>query len=178
MGRFGHLSHHRNLGEATYADVFTSSKADFEDGDIMFAVHRQQTVEHEPWQQRYPTGWQSNALVNMAIYCASLTGERVAIAMVDKLIAFLGYNPFFKNKPPDFHEDNAAYARIQLAIQFVLLVSCGWHSLLYLLVSELCWTLPIHPISAMFVSNHWQVSKDATRPQPSCSVYAGKWFDL
>jgi len=41
--KFGHMSHHKNVGDehrATLAQLFESKKIDFEDGDVLFVAHR------------------------------------------------------------------------------------------------------------------------------------------
>jgi len=40
--KFGHMSHHKNVGDehrATLAQLFESKKTDFEDGDVLFIAH-------------------------------------------------------------------------------------------------------------------------------------------
>jgi len=65
-------------------------------------------------------------------------------------------------------------------VQAALLAASGPGALVYLWATETLWTLPIHPVAAMFYTNHepHRDAGDADAPtQPSSSVYAGPLFD-
>ena len=62
----------------------------------------------------------------------------------------------FPNKPDDFHSTCTTYARTSLLLAAVIFLAAGNGSgaLTWLFWAEVGWQLPIHPASAMFVSNH------------------------
>ena len=120
---------------------------------------------------------------NAAVYSFSMSFERAALVFGGGIVpALVGRNYFFPGKPDAFHETCAKYARTSLAIQLALLAVAGPGALVYLFWAEVGWQLPIHPASAMFVSNH--PSLDAPEEgssvngcQPTASCYIGEWFD-
>ncbi len=135
---------------------------------------------------RQPPAWISahNALV----YSFSMSFERAALVVNDKFVALTGRNAFFPHKPADFHATCAAYARVSAALQLSLLAVAGPGALLWLYLAELGWQLPVHPASAMFVSNHPSLHAPGrpTSPgvahgvggcQPTSSIYLGGWYD-
>ena len=120
---------------------------------------------------------------NAAIYAFSMSFERAALVVGGSVVpAVTGRNYFFPGKPDAFHETCARYARTSLAIQLVLLAMAGPGALIYLFWAEVGWQLPIHPASAMFVSNHPSLDSPEDGAgvagcQPTTSCYLGSWFD-
>jgi len=155
----GHLSHHAHMGTASLADTFESAKNGFEDGDVLFVAHRQNTrgatfplslsaaVFGKLWR---PGKWR----LNLGLYSASMLVERLLLAVNDKVVAVTGFNAFFPNKPPSFHRTGRDYARLTSAVQLLVWFLGGWKALGYLWIAEVGWQLPTHPACAMFVSNH------------------------
>ena len=75
------------------------------------------------------------------------------------------------------------YARVATLLRLSLLTLCGWKSLLYLYLSETLWSVPPHPASAMFVTNHGSTTAGGeSTSSPACiptrSTYAGRWYSL
>ncbi|EOD25982.1 hypothetical protein EMIHUDRAFT_237254 [Emiliania huxleyi CCMP1516] len=206
--RWGHLSHHANFGERRIAELFDSEQDKFEDGDVMFVAHRQLLLGDErserpgffggeqvgglglsisrtiyAWLWSGREGW---AWYNAMVYAVGMAYERAALVVGGGWVpALAGRNFFFPNKPQAFHSDCAAYARASAALQLLLVGLAGPGALWWLFWAEVGWQLPIHPASAMFVSNH--PSLDAPRGegvggcQPTASIYlegaAGEAFD-
>mmetsp|Transcript_56869 Transcript_56869/g.176998 ORF Transcript_56869/g.176998 Transcript_56869/m.176998 type:complete len:520 (-) Transcript_56869:14-1573(-) len=110
---------------------------------------------------------------NAVLYSFSMVFERFALAVNDKLVALTGTNFFFPNKPAAFHEGCATYARAAALLHLALLATCGPGALLYLLVAEVAWQLPVHPACAMFVSNHGSGRRADGRCAPTSSLYVG-----
>ena len=136
-----------------------------------------------------------------------MTFERAALVVGGSVVpALVGRNFFFPTKPDDFHSTCANYARVNLALALGLYVLAGPGAIAWLFWSEVGWQLPVHPASAMFVSNHPSLSARAgagamfvsNHPslsaragagagvaatplvggcQPTASVYLGPWYD-
>eukprot|EP00326_Haptolina_ericina_P028733 CAMPEP_0181173930 /NCGR_PEP_ID=MMETSP1096-20121128/3263_1 /TAXON_ID=156174 ORGANISM="Chrysochromulina ericina, Strain CCMP281" /NCGR_SAMPLE_ID=MMETSP1096 /ASSEMBLY_ACC=CAM_ASM_000453 /LENGTH=203 /DNA_ID=CAMNT_0023261793 /DNA_START=115 /DNA_END=726 /DNA_ORIENTATION=+ len=109
--------------------------------------------------------------------CALIFGGGIAVALT-------GRNFFFDGKPQRFHDEAAAYARVQLMLSLAIFAAAGPGALLYLLLAEIGWQLPVHPASAMFVSNHPSLdvpNRDSSTGvagcQPTASIYLGEWYD-
>ena len=106
--RYGHLSHHREFGTAPIAQLFDSSQAEFEDGDVMFVAHRQR-LKGDPAEKRVEAvgeavgglgvsisrsfyafawtdaaGW-AGAAWNAAVYSTAMTMERAALCVNEKV---------------------------------------------------------------------------------------------
>ena len=231
--RFGHLTHHKNVGRSTsspskdndatttsYCDLqltFASNQTNFEDGDLLFVAHRMK-LKGKPgptlalWWQRgrdqktksnnnndnyksildLPISishwgfscWKENrAIHNAMVFGASFLSERILLVVNDVVVALTGQNYFFPNKPPKFHRVCARYARVATLLRLSLLTLCGWKSLLYLYLSETLWSVPPHPASAMFVTNHGSTTAGGeSTSSPACiptrSTYAGRWYSL
>lgn len=202
--RYGHLSHHRAFGERGISELFDSEQSTFEDGDVMFVAHRQllpgDVAEERPgfvgtravgglgvsisrtvyaWLWSAREGWEA---YNAAVFGAAMLFERAALVVGGGwAVALAGRNAFFPRKPASFHATAAGHARASLAIQLVLLVGCGPGALLWLYLAEVGWQLPLHPASAMFVSNHPSLAAKGGLPakggvggcQPTASIYWG-----
>ena len=96
----------------------------------------------------------------------------------DVVVALFGTNFFFPNKPRDFQDPCVLYARIAVASRAALVACVGWKSLLFLFLAESLWSLPPHPASAMFVTNHGSGTKDDSCYEPTSSTYAGAWYSI
>lgn len=200
----GHLSHHKNLGRASMGQLFDSQRLEFEDGDVLFVAHRQplqgQTFEvqlpgnlgtfspsisHNVMTRFWDRSTESEtanarAAKNAAWYCFSMVFERCALAINDKVVALFGRNAFFLQKPAAFHDSCATYARTAAVLHLFLWFFAGPGALLYLLLAEVAWQLPVHPACAMFVSNHGSGKRLDGSCAPSASLYVGEswgWFD-
>lgn len=123
-------------------------------------------------------GSSARGLRNGLLYCFSMVFERFALAVNDKLVALTGTNFFFPNKPAAFHDGCATYARTAALLHLALLWFFGPGSLLYLLVAEVAWQLPLHPACAMFVSNHGSGKCADGRCAPTSSLYVGEPWGL
>jgi len=113
------------------------------------------------------------AIRNGALYSFSMTFERCALAVNDKLVAITGTNYFFPNKPAEFQAGCATYARCAALLHAALFALSGPGALIYLLVAELAWQLPIHPGCGMFVSNHGSGRRADGGCAPTASLYVG-----
>ena len=184
--RYGHLTHHKNLGTASQAELFGSSREEFEDGDILFVAHRQHLVGDAfplAVSSKFFEGlWgQGQPLRNMAVYTFSMLFERVNLVINDKVVALTGRNFFFPNKPQAFHDTCRQYAIASGLLQLAVFMVAGWSGLAYLTLAEVAWQLPTHPACAMFVTNHGSAeARDGGDCRPSSSIYIGSgysWFD-
>ena len=138
----------------------------------------------------HSVGARARAAYNAAVFAFSMTFERAALVVGGSVVpALVGRNFFFPTKPDDFHSTCANYARVNLALALGLYVLAGPGAIAWLFWSEVGWQLPVHPASAMFVSNHPSLSARAgagagvaATPlvggcQPTASVYLGPWYD-
>jgi fatty acid desaturase len=188
----GHLSHHKNTGGYSLAELFESAQPDFEDGDVLFVAHRMhlkgdygpkfQLGDKEIKMSISKSGfyfWKNGQAVwNAFCFAASFLYERLLLAFNDVLVCFLGKNLFFPNKPQSFHDDCTSYARVATALRVFLYFAVGWKALLFLYLSESLWSLPPHPACAMFVSNHGSTMTDDRACVPTSSTYAGRWYSV
>jgi len=188
----GHLNHHASTGDATPRELFDSSRADFEDGDLFFALHRQEApggAAADPVisiaRTSFRNLWGDDVAWNALCYAASSVSERAALCANDKVVALSGSNAFFfPNKPDEFHATCASYARFAALWQLGVVALAGGdlHALGYLLVAETAWQLPPWPAAALFVSNHGVDAETrgvggAAEGRPTHSVYGPAWFD-
>ena len=195
----GHLNHHAATGDFTAKQLFASSELAFEDGDLFFASHRQDSPgggDDDPAcisiaRASYRTLWNNGgsdlaALGNAAAYALSMSLERAALCGNDKLVALTDSNRlFFPNKPAAFHEMCGSYARLAALAQcgVVVLAHGDLHALAYLLVAETAWQVPPWPAASLFVSNHGVhddgagVGGAGPADRPTYSVYGGGLFD-
>jgi fatty acid desaturase len=138
----------------------------------------------------HSVGARARAVYNAAVFAFSMTFERAALVVGGSVVpALVGRNFFFPTKPDDFHSTCANYARVNLALALGLYVLVGPGAIAWLFWSEVGWQLPVHPASAMFVSNHPSLTARAgagagvaATPlvggcQPTASVYLGPWYD-
>jgi fatty acid desaturase len=199
--RYGHLTHHMSVGDpakASLAQLFDSSSKDFEDGDVLFVAHRMHLKGpigprfqiQFPWKQKVSEitmsisksgfgSWRrGNALWNISMFATSFLFERILLMWNDVVVALTGRNYFFPNKPQQFHDECATYCRWAVLVRSVLLFVGGWKSLLFLYLSETCWSIPPHPASAMFVTNHGSGKDEHGNCLPTSSTYAGRWYSL
>ncbi|KAJ8610687.1 hypothetical protein CTAYLR_005673 [Chrysophaeum taylorii] len=191
----GHLNHHKFTGDSTIRELFESSEPDFEDGDLFFASHRQETrggVSADPRtvsisRFAYRKLWGSDPSWNMLVYSTSQLAERAALAAHEKLVALAGYNVFFPNKPKKFHDAAASYARYAALVQAILWTQGGWQAIAYLWLAETAWQLPLFPASSLYFSNHASRATDGVAvgggldpAWPTHSVYDenNPFFDL
>ena len=192
--RYGHLSHHKNVGDpnqANLAQLFDSDQPDFEDGDVLFVAHRMKLKgdigpRFKLFGREFKmsismfgfNAWRKgNACWNAAMFASSFLFERLMLVINDAIIAITGRNYFFPNKPQSFHKECAKYARCATLIRGALWATVGWKSLLFLYLAETLWSLPPHPACAMFVTNHGSTHKDASCI-PTSSTYAGRWYSV
>ncbi|EJK45371.1 hypothetical protein THAOC_36015 [Thalassiosira oceanica] len=193
--KYGHLTHHKNLGDpssASLKQLFESDRVDFEDGDVLFVSHRMKLKgEVGPAFQvggRNVTmsiskagfnSWKEGKLLrNVIAFATSFMYERMMLTINDAVVAVTGRNYFFPNKPEKFHRECANYCRCAVAIRALLWKIAGWKSLLFLYLSETLWSIPPHPASAMFVSNHGSSVDESGQCIPSSSTYAGRWYSI
>lgn len=201
--KYGHLSHHKNVGDpnqANLATLFHSDQADFEDGDVLFVAHRMKLKGDDVGPRFHLFGrelkmsisksafnaWRKgNATWNAAMFVSSFLFERFMLVINDAIVALAGRNYFFPNKPQSFHKECTKYARWATLIRGALWAIVGWKSLLFLYLSETLWSLPPHPACAMFVTNHgssFTSQNDDANSSSSCiptsSTYAGRWYSV
>ena len=193
--KFGHLSHHKNVGNAQQVNLkqlFDSSNVEFEDGDVLFVAHRMKLKGDIGPSFSLPfvgnmrmsmsisgfNAWrQGKSVWNACMFASSFLFERFMLIINDVIVAMAGRNYFFPNKPQAFHDDCARYARCATLLRAALLFTASWKSLLFLYLSETLWSLPPHPACAMFVTNHGSTFVDG-ECVPTSSTYAGRWYSL
>ena len=245
--KYGHLSHHTNVGnpdKANLQTLFESDRNNFEDGDVLFVAHRMHLLGGTGPTFQLPTGWSSflpsnitvsiskfgfdhwqlptpftttsttataattgaGAVIaddtagntssstesyttdqmrmvwNIVVFASSFLFERSMLFCNDYVVALIGKNLFFPNKPAQFHAECTDYARCACVVRSLLWCVGGWQSLVFLYLSETVWSIPPHPSSAMFVSNHPSSMLENPEGQvecvPSQSTYTGRWYDL
>lgn len=195
--KFGHLTHHANVGDpskASLQQLFESDEVDFADGDVLFVAHRMKLLGKTGPTFQLPFGktltmsisksgfnnWKEGKVAwNAVIYTISFLFERFMLLINDVIVSLSSRNAFFPNKPDAFHNDCARYARCATIVRLGLLWAGGWKSLLFLYLSETLWSLPPHPAAAMFVTNHPSSRNwDGDACIPSKSTYSGAWYSL
>ena len=195
--KYGHLTHHKSLGDpqaASLKQLFDSSQKDFEDGDVLFVAHRMKLKGEvgpkfniggkEITMSISKTGFNNwkvgKPLRNALVFATSFMYERFMLMINDVVVAMTGRNYFFPNKPKEFHDECAKYCRCAVLVRGLLWKLAGWKSLLFLYLSETLWSIPPHPASAMFVTNHGSTidENDGGACIPSSSTYAGRWYSL
>ena len=201
--KYGHMTHHRSVGDpekASLAKLFDSDNAEFEDGDVLFVAHRMKlkgdigpTFNIPPMRKGGKarkltmslshmgfSAWKMmKPLRNVLAFAASFAYERFMLVFNDLVVAISGRNFFFPNKPDQFHRECATYCRCAVATRALLVMLAGWKSLFFLYLSELLWSIPPHPASAMFVTNHGSaIDEDTGSCVPSSSTYAGRLYSL
>ena len=192
----GHLTHHTNVGDehsASLAQLFDSSLADFEDGDVLFVAHRMKLkgeigpkftvfgkeVKLSISRSGFTMWKEGSTLRNVLFFATSFMYERFMLGINDVVVSLTGQNYFFPNKPAEFHADCALYARAATVLRLSLWKLAGIKSLLFLYLSEILWSLPPHPCCSMFVTNHGSPSNSKHGDcVPSSSTYAGRWYSL
>lgn len=103
------------------------------------------------------------------------------LAINDVVVAITGTNFFFPNKPRHFHDECTKYCRCALLVRVALwYFGGGYKAWLFLLLAETLWSIPPHPASAMFVTNHGSDinENDNNSCVPSSSTYAGRWYSI
>merc|ERR1740124_26433 len=201
--KFGHLTHHKNLGDSqssSLKELFDSDQSNFEDGDVLFVAHRMnlegeigptiplskdKSITMSISKSGFKAWEQTRMIRNGLLFWSSFLFERFMLVLNDSfIVTTTGRNLFFPNKPLSFHRTCARYARAATAVKFLLWkFAGGYKSLLFLFLSETLWSLPPHPACAMFVSNHGSDTEsssttDGSSCRPSSSTYAGKWYSL
>ncbi len=136
--RYGHLSHHREFGTAPIAQLFDSSQAEFEDGDVMFVAHRQR-LKGDPAEKRVEAvgeavgglgvsisrsfyafawtdaaGW-AGAAWNAAVYSTAMTMERAALCVNEKVRSpsTRHISPSAARLPSTWHAPDAGGRRVR-----------------------------------------------------------------
>ena len=193
--KYGHLTHHKSLGDADSASLktlFDSGKKDFEDGDVLFVAHRMKLKgevgprfrlgKKEVVMSISKSGfglWRDGRPVqNACVFASSFLYERFMLMVNDVVVAITGRNYFFPNKPKQFHDECASYCRCAVILRALLWRIAGWKSMLFLYLSETLWSIPPHPACAMFVTNHGSTKDESGMCTPSSSTYAGKWYSI
>lgn len=201
--KFGHLTHHTNVGDpdkASLAKLFSSSQVDFEDGDVLFVAHRMRllgdigpTFQLPTWKTKKKKeitmsisnsafqSWNRNGnfIFNTIVFASSFLFERFMLLINDAVVSLTRHNAFFPNKPKSFHIQCAHYAQCATILRLLLVWTSGWKSLLFLYLAETLWSIPPHPASAMFVTNHpSSMDHNSNECTPSMSTYVGKWYSL
>eukprot|EP00980_Cylindrotheca_fusiformis_P015793 scaffold4590_cov112-Cylindrotheca_fusiformis.AAC.11 len=201
--KFGHLSHHSNVGnqdQVSLARLFDSDQVDFEDGDVLFVAHRMklpgkigptfqlpfrknknQSLTMSISKSGFNSWRPGKVFWNVGMFTLSFMYERFMLVINDFLVAVTGRNFFFPNKPREFHQMCTTYARCATTVRLALLWFGGWKSLFFLYLSETLWSIPPHPAAAMFVTNHPSSMDDKQVGGgggciPSMSTYAGAWY--
>jgi fatty acid desaturase len=191
----GHLTHHTNVGNkdsASLAQLFDSPSPDFEDGDVLFVAHRMKlkgaigptfsVAGKEIKMSIAKSGlnmWKDGStLRNMIFFAVSFMYERIMLVVNDALVALIGRNLFFPNKPANFHSDCTLYARVATVLRLSLWKFSGMKALLFLYLSETLWSIPPHPCCSMFVTNHGSPTTPEGECSPSSSTYAGRWYSV
>ncbi|KAH8071360.1 fatty acid desaturase [Aureococcus anophagefferens] len=158
----GHLNHHAATGDFTAKELFASSELAFEDGDLFFASHRQDSPgggDDDPAcisiaRASYRTLWNNGgsdlaALGNAAAYVLSMSLERAALCGNDKLVALTDSNRlFFPNKPTAFHEMRVLRARRGARAVRRRRPGAGDLAARHLLVAETAWQVPPWPAAS------------------------------
>ena len=127
---------------------------------------------------------EGHALRNAVAFASSFLLERVLLIWNDFVVAVMGKNFFFPNKPKEFHDECATYCRCAVAIRLGLCALVkSFKPLLFLYLAETLWSIPPHPACAMFITNHGSKesqndSSAGTSCEPSSSTYAGKWYSI
>lgn len=205
--KFGHLTHHKSLGQGDAANLkvlFDSSRVDFEDGDVLFVAHRMEIGPEIGPTFRLPGGraltfslsraafqlWKpDNPAWNGLVFAASFLLERFMLCVNDVVVAITGTNSFFPNRPEAFHRECANQARMSTAFRLALagcaeaaVAGSWWKPLLFLFLCETLWSVPPHPCSAMFLTNHPSAEGGGSAESSSCipsqSTYAGSWYSV
>ncbi|KAL9187329.1 hypothetical protein ACHAXT_001432 [Thalassiosira profunda] len=194
--KYGHLTHHKALGDAQAASLkqlFESDQKDFEDGDVLFVAHRMKLkggvgptftvggrdVTMSISKAGFNAWREGKAVRNALAFTTSFMYERFMLMVNDVVVAITGRNYFFPNKPQSFHDECAKYCRCAVLVRGLLWKLAGWKSMLFLYLSETLWSIPPHPACAMFVTNHGSsVDAETGKCIPSSSTYAGKWYSI
>ena len=150
--KYGHLTHHKSLGDAHSASLkqlFESDQKDFEDGDVLFVSHRmklkgevgptfkfgEKSVTLSISKMGFNSWKESRSIRNAFAFAASFMYERFMLIINDFVVAITGRNYFFKNKPQQFHDECARYCRCAVMVRGLLWKLAGWKSLLFLYLS-------------------------------------------
>jgi len=197
--QYGHLTHHKSLGDAakvSLATLFNSTQKDFEDGDVLFTAHRMKLLgDIGP---TFKLNWPKERKITMSIsksgfnlwkdghpfrnsvaFTSSFLFERIMLIMNDFVVAVAGRNFFFPNKPLAFHRECANYCRWAVFVRLGLCyLGKSWKPLLFLYFAETLWSIPPHPACAMFITNHGSKKDGENGCIPSSSTYAGNWYSL
>jgi fatty acid desaturase len=194
--RYGHLTHHKSLGDAQSSSLgrlFVSDQRDFEDGDVLFVAHRMKLkgdvgptfdfggkrITASISKSGFDSWRDGRAVRNALAFAASFMYERFMLMINDVIVALTGRNYFFPNKPRVFHDECARYCRCAVIVRGLLWKLAGWKSIFFLYLSETLWSIPPHPACAMFVTNHGSDVDSLTgNCIPSSSTYAGRWYSL
>ena len=150
--KYGHLSHHSNVGDpdrASLEKLFNSDQSNFEDGDVLFVAHRMKlkgeigptfelpffkdipllpekitmSISKGGFDQwKTSTQQPGNLPWNVAVFATSFLFERFMLLINDFVVAIAGRNFFFPNKPDSFHEECTEYARAASLLRATLLL--------------------------------------------------------
>lgn len=133
--QYGHLSHHRSVGNHSLNDAFTSNKMDLADGDVLFVNHRMNMkgesgpkingVTLSIGRFFYQFWKEGDYIRNAILFSISFLLERMLLMINDVVVALTGRNFFFPNKPDKFHNHVALYTRVGFAVRATLCVIAG-----------------------------------------------------
>ena len=150
--KYGHLTHHKSLGDAHSASLkqlFESDQKDFEDGDVLFVSHRmklkgdvgptfkfgEKSVTLSISKMGFNSWKEGRPIRNAFAFVASFMYERFMLIINDLVVAITGRNYFFPNKPQQFHDECARYCRCAVMVRGLLWTLAGWKSILFLYLS-------------------------------------------
>jgi len=150
--KYGHLTHHKSLGDAHSASLkqlFESDQKDFEDGDVLFVSHRmklkgdvgptfkfgEKSVTLSISKMGFNSWKEGRPVRNAFAFVASFMYERFMLIINDLVVAITGRNYFFPNKPQQFHDECARYCRCAVMVRGLLWTLAGWKSILFLYLS-------------------------------------------
>jgi len=133
--QYGHMSHHRSVGVHSLNDAFTSESMDLADGDVLFVNHRMDMKGESGPQingvaisvgRFFYQFWKEGAHIrNALLFSTSFLLERCMLMYNDVVVAIMGKNFFFPNKPKEFHDHVSLYTRVGLSVRIVLCILAG-----------------------------------------------------
>ena len=122
------MSHHRTVSDAkkaSLANLFNSDQKEFEDGDVLFVGHRMRLkcgvgprfklpklreyakpkeITMSISKYGFNLWSDGHSIRNALSFASSFLFEHVMIVINDVVVALMGQNYFFPNKPRSFHK--------------------------------------------------------------------------